>query len=229
LENKDNSIIQYYSLLQDQIQNEKRIVDSLIDNKQRYTKGILCEDIIKRYLTKLLPSNLKVAQGFIDYNGIKSPQCDIIIYDSANYSPLLSVNDFVLIPYQAVGAIVEVKTKINKREIETTLKNFKTILDLSSINSIRKYMIGFSSINLKNFIDLPSFKPFPIELDMMIVLNEGFVVPGDDKPNILKTENAFLVFVLNLMSNYYFNTGMIGQKVNPYNEYIDKIEVEIVT
>ena len=175
-----------------------------------------------------MPSNLTVAQGFIDFNGKKSPQCDIILFDSANYSPLLSVNDLVLIPYQAVNAVVEVKARIGKREIESTLKNFKTIKNLSKIDSIRKYLLGFKSIKFEKFPNFPFFKTFPKELDMLVVLNEGVVLGNIEKPIIMRTRSAFLIFVLTLMNRYYFSTGITGPKSNPYEDYIKKFKVEFI-
>ena len=45
----------------------------------------------------------------------------------------------------------------------------------------------------------------------------------------MKTNDSFLLFVLKLMETYYFNTGRLGMKKNPYENYIKKFNVEFIS
>jgi hypothetical protein len=58
-----------------------------------------------------------VEQGFIiDSAGGLSKQCDILIYDSHRYAPFYRVEGVVVVPAEAVIAIIEVKTSINRAD-----------------------------------------------------------------------------------------------------------------
>lgn len=62
---------EYFRLRQEIMLHQKDMVTLLIDKGQRYTKGILCEEIVRNALREFLPSSFAVTQGFVDAKGQK--------------------------------------------------------------------------------------------------------------------------------------------------------------
>ena len=71
--------------------------------------GMIGEEILRVFLREMLPKRYSVTQGFVEYDGDLSRQCDIIIYDSHNYAPLVIWGNLEIIPSIAVVAIIEVE------------------------------------------------------------------------------------------------------------------------
>lgn len=96
-------------------------------NRHNPTTGALAEAILRQFLQEHLPKAVSVEQGFIvDQNGELSRQCDILIYDSQRYAPFYRAEGIVVVQAEAVIAIVEVKTSINKSGFSDVIKYFKS-------------------------------------------------------------------------------------------------------
>jgi len=224
-------MIEYYRLLQEEMLHRKKVLDTLIDSKQRYTKGILCEDLVRRLLRSILPSDITVAQGFIYYSGKKSKQCDVLIYNSARYAPFLSVNDLVVLPAEAVTAVIEVKTCLNQSELLKALDCFKSVNDICSAAlgyyPIRKYVLAFSSVSLETILRYKHLTPFPSELlDAICILDKGFAFKqsgSSTNPEVYASEDALHFLVAQLLEQFFFSTGMVGGARNPYTVYSEQI------
>lgn len=226
-------MIEYYRLLQEEMLHKKKALDALIDSKQRYTKGILCEDIVRRLLRSILPSDITVAQGFIYYSGKKSQQCDILIYNSAHYAPFLSVNDLVVLPVEAVTAVIEVKTHLNQTELQKALQCFKSVNDICSVGlgcyPIRKYVLAFGSIRLETLLRCRHLSPFPNQLDAICILGKGLILKqsGSSTDTVGYASKDALFFLVNqLLGQFFFSTGMVGAAKNPYAAYTNQIRGE---
>lgn len=233
MQNQSLEMIEYYRLMQEEILHKKKVLDALIDSKQRYTKGILCEDLVRRLLRNILPSDIAVAQGFIYYSGKKSQQCDVLIYNSARYAPFLSVNDLVVLPVEAVIAVIEVKTRLNQNELQKALHCFKSVDDICSAAlgyyPIQKYVLAFSSISLETLLRCRHLSPFPNQLDAICILGKGFVIKqsgSSTNPEGYASKDALFFLVAKLLGQFFFSTGMVGEARNPYESYVDQISFE---
>lgn len=82
------------------------------------TVGTYRENLLQNILKKHLPERYHVATGFI--LGLPK-QIDILIYDRIDYSPVFRENDLVIIPPEAVRAVIEVKTKVNTKSLRSSL------------------------------------------------------------------------------------------------------------
>lgn len=225
-----SEMLQYYQLLQDELLYRKRTIDTLIESRQRYSKGIMCEELLRRFFRDVLPNDLAIAHGFIYHSGRKSPQCDIIIYNRAKYSPFLCVNDLVIVPAEAVIGIIEVKTHLNGTELQKTLTSFRSIHDLCQASlgycSIMAYLVGFESISLKALLRNPYLNPFPSQLEAIVVLGKGFIFTNaarPPRPTGYLSKDALIYLVIKLLSRFYFMTGVSGTKRNPYEAHIDQL------
>lgn len=109
------------------------------------SRGLIGESILRDFLQKVLPSFTKVSQGFVEYNGMLSKQCDIIIYDRLHYSPLYSLGEIEIVPSQAVLVVIEVKTSITPKGFGDVLYAFEK---LSQFKIQHKYLFMFNGCNV---------------------------------------------------------------------------------
>jgi hypothetical protein len=84
------------------------------------TAGSFREDMLRSLLKRHVPNRFHVATGFID--GYE-PQIDILIYDSVEYAPLFRMDDLVVVPADAVRAVIEVKTNLTREELTDALQH----------------------------------------------------------------------------------------------------------
>lgn len=115
--------------------------------RHNQTIGILTEEILREFLRNHLPKIVSIEQGFIlNSDGAISKQCDILIYDSQAFAPFYRVNDIVVIPSEAVIAIIEVKTTISKQIFHSAIDYFKS---LGYLENTRKYLFIFNSSSIE--------------------------------------------------------------------------------
>jgi len=74
-----------------------------------------------RFLREKLPEKFGVGKGeVIDHLDQRSGQLDVMIYDQASCAPISRQNENVLLPCEALYAVVEVKTTISQKELNTS-------------------------------------------------------------------------------------------------------------
>jgi hypothetical protein len=84
--------------------------------------GAAHEVILRRFLRDYLPRSLEVGHGFIrTHAGHLSAQTDILIYTASHYAPLYRVDDFVILPPEAVVAAIEVKTSVTRADFVSSM------------------------------------------------------------------------------------------------------------
>lgn len=88
--------------------------------------GTYRENLLQNSLRKHLPERYHVATGFI-FDLPK--QIDILIYDRVDYAPIFREGDLVIVPPEAVRAVIEVKTKLTPSNLESALE----LLHLTSL------------------------------------------------------------------------------------------------
>jgi hypothetical protein len=83
--------------------------------------GRLNETHLVELLRTYLPPKIGIGTGFIASGGEspqQSPQCDIILYDAINNSPLYRSNTWSIYPIEMVYGVIEVKTTLTRRELQ---------------------------------------------------------------------------------------------------------------
>ncbi|NKK67406.1 hypothetical protein GFL88_28610 [Rhizobium leguminosarum bv. viciae] len=96
------------------------------------TIGTGHEVLLRSFLQTALPKWVSVGHGFIvDNDGKTSKECDVIIYNSTQYSPIYKVDDFVVVPPEAVHAVVEVKTRLSRKSFFEAMENIRAAKRLS--------------------------------------------------------------------------------------------------
>jgi len=102
--------------ISDEIVSKSRRIELLINHN--VSKGSYREMLVRDILRKYMPKKYDVVTGFIE--GCDR-QCDIIIYDSLNFSPFFRENDLVVVPQQSVRAVIEVKSTLATDELKDSL------------------------------------------------------------------------------------------------------------
>lgn len=240
-DNTSNAKVQqYFRHRQEIMLSQKKMFTSLVDKKQNYTKGILCEEVVRVALREFLPSKIAVAQGFVDTGKEgETKQCDILIYDRSQYAPLLEVNDLVILPVDAVLTVIEVKSKLDKRRVESALENVLAVdtLELLRVARARKYIVAFDSPKLETIAKYEMFSnDVRDRVDGLCVFNKGFLYLNNDsmskqyggKFEMYLREDALFVLVFLIMKDIYFRTGLMGATPNPYEDYIHSIQSSMI-
>jgi hypothetical protein len=91
-------------------------------------KGNSAEDSFREFLKNYLPKNLDVSTGIIvDANNNSSKQLDVIISDSIKTPIFYEKNGSRVIPVECVYSVIEVKTTLNKKELNNAFENMKSV------------------------------------------------------------------------------------------------------
>src|SRR5579872_3441289 len=87
-------------------------------------KGAEVEQILRTFLDRHLPQRFRTGTGLmIDSANNLSNEMDIIVYDALS-SPLYRFSERAqIIPADSVASIVQVKSSLNKRELDDAYKN----------------------------------------------------------------------------------------------------------
>lgn len=113
------------------------------------SEGTYCESLLKEFLRRTLPGQVSVDGGFIrrvsdtDWTAgsikslppnapIATPQLDIIIHDTQNYSPLFRSEDFVVVLPEAVRAVIEVKQCLDASKLKEAVNTLAETTHLLS-------------------------------------------------------------------------------------------------
>lgn len=97
-------------------------------------KGSIREDIVTDFLKKYIPDKYNIGTGIIiDSDGSQSKQQDIIIYDSFTSPLFLNSKSTIMVPIENVYATIEVKSTLNKIELEKSVNNIKSVRNLSKV------------------------------------------------------------------------------------------------
>lgn len=95
---------------------------------------------LMRFLQSHLPITMAIAKGeAIDFRDKRSGQLDLIIYDKSASAPIFTGGENVLVPAEALYAVIEVKSVLSKDELEKSVEAAKTI---RSLRPFREPFIG---------------------------------------------------------------------------------------
>jgi hypothetical protein len=99
--------------------------------KNSGSKGESIEEIVRKFLQEYLPKNLAISSGMIvDSNGNSSKQIDIIIYDALKTPIFFKSGHIQVLPVECVYSVIEVKSMLNKDELEKIFANMDSVRNL---------------------------------------------------------------------------------------------------
>lgn len=112
----------HFQSLSQELSTLKNRVRNLIGNRHYPSDGNWKESALRSVVRRHLPSNLEIGTGFFVSRYATSTQIDILIYDGAR-PVLFRDGDFVVVSCEAVKAIIEVKTSVDRpSEIQNYLE-----------------------------------------------------------------------------------------------------------
>jgi hypothetical protein len=107
----------YLATFSDELLAKSRRIDHLI--RHTGTVGTYREELFRSTLRQLLPTRYQASTGFIE----NSPrQLDIIVWDAARHAALFREQEVVVVPREAVRAIIEVKTTLDTSTLDDALE-----------------------------------------------------------------------------------------------------------
>ena len=136
---------EFFRLKAEELLNRLKQVKTIV-SKHNLTIGQIAEGILRAFLKEVCPNKVQVAQGFIYKDNNISTQCDIIIYDNFNYSPLFTWGDLIVVDSNAVLAVIEVKVSIREKDFNKTISDFEL---LESMGVCNKFLFIYNAPLLK--------------------------------------------------------------------------------
>lgn len=134
-----------------------RNIETLIPSTKKKGSGHVAEEgryiesILRNFLNKHLPDDLKAYSGFILRPATKfgnhdrtrrkeevdqhSQQLDIIVYDHKNYPVFESFEEFAIVPPEGVISIISVKKNLYENQIENEIKSLQHAAKLCHIKT----------------------------------------------------------------------------------------------
>lgn len=93
------------------------------------------EEYLAELLEKYLTKNHEITGGLIiNSNGAQSNETDLIIYDTNTLPPMYIDKIHHMVPIESVTYAFEVKTRLTKRELQTTVEKFMNLQSLGYLN-----------------------------------------------------------------------------------------------
>lgn len=120
-------------------------------------KGQEGEGIVRKFLNDHLPKRFAVGSGFIiDKNDHVSRQADLVVYDALN-CPLYRVSDHAsIIPNDHVAALIEVKSRLDKKDLEDAAKKIFEAKSLEkTLPPATPALVQFETIGIVFAFDSP--------------------------------------------------------------------------
>lgn len=129
---QDNSVLSsIMSATADEMRANLRKIRASFDHPGMI--GTSGEEIVVDFLNQLLPISVRAVTGkAVDSNGGRSKQLDVIIYDTMRTPLLFSSAQGTqrLVPTEGIIAVVEVKTRLNRKELAGCSENCASIKKL---------------------------------------------------------------------------------------------------
>lgn len=211
---KNIQINEFYRLKIEELLSRYNQVSAFV-KQHNPSLGLVREYILREFLESILPQKARVCQGFVAYNGEISHQCDIIIYDCINYAPLYVFGDLSVISSEAVFAVIEVKSSINKERFANVLRSFEKLDYLRIENKFLFIYQNTRITTIRTYFHHYYLSQLPNEKQQEI-RNLGFIVGNTfDVGDYHSFPNA----IVSLEADYYLRKDYVSIDENDYYGY----------
>lgn len=220
---------------------------SASEYKQNGNIGTSREDTVISFLREHLPKRYELCSGeAVDSQGNHTGQIDIMIYDGSSTCPLVSTGKDCILPSEALLAVIEVKSSLNKNEVDKCIKGFNKVHTLKPwgnpwsvprkkgsaaddnlprvLTSIFAYKTDLAQDNwakkeIVRIRDCSLENKVPVEyVDRTIVLDRGLVMPAAGRGIEPKEESGVLkVWFFSLIN--FLDREAERRKAFPWDDY----------
>jgi len=133
---------QYYRKIKDKVLVQRDIIKSLIQDQR--VIGDYYEAIIRDVIRENVSEAFAVGRGVVlSEIGKTSRECDIIVYNAAEYGTLFKSGEIVVVSPEAVRCVIEVKGTLTNRQLSQAVNNLSSVNELRS--GIWKLIVGFNT------------------------------------------------------------------------------------
>lgn len=125
-------LVEFYAsqatLMLAQYQNIERLLGPTNDWT---APGTHCEVLLRDFLRSFLPSYYRVDKGFvygrrpIGNTTAHCPEIDLLVHNNHDFRPLIQIEDFAIVQGKAAHAAVQVKRRMNKRQLSEAIANVR--------------------------------------------------------------------------------------------------------
>lgn len=143
---------QYYRKVQEMVLVQRDIICSLL--KDPRIIGDYYEAIVRDAIKGAVSRSFDVGRGVVlAPDGRSSKECDIIIYSAAEYGPLFTSGDIVVVSPEAVRCVIQVKGTVSLDNMGDSIGN------LSAVDALRpgiwKVIVGFkTNVNYQSLVQM---------------------------------------------------------------------------
>ena len=163
-------------------------------------KGHEAEGIVRKFLKGHLPKRFDVASGFvIDPGDNISRQTDLIIYDALNCPVYRASENAAIIPSDNVASVIEVKSRLDKDEMQDAFEKIQAIKGLSKTKppdlpfliTTQTFccLFAFSApVTLEklseHYVEFAKSYGIGRHVDVVLVLDKGIIMLAGKMPNL---------------------------------------------
>lgn len=198
---------------------------------QNLTKGEVRERVLANYLRPFLPSIYGLGTGQVfSSKGEMSRQIDIVIYDTVFSIALCIDEKQLLLPCESVFGSIEVKSVLDKKELDTAIHNILSLKKLERESSDSMDFTPISRLEVGNSLTYGKVKQNPYlgivfaldGMDGKKIRDQLVQYPEDYRENLPD-------YVFNLSKKYMISRWMrkspsekpdIDCRIGPYNGFV---------
>ena len=171
------------------------------------------EDLVIKFLKDYLPKRFGVSTGFIiSHDGKFSNQADIVIVDKQNNSPFHQDKRNKLWPIEAVYALIEVKTKLNKNVLRDAIAKGRKFKSLDP-----KYFSTGTTQNFKeSLFVIWAFESPKLKTQIQNISQVLQGVPQSEMPDFIIVPDCFVA-----QAGHPLELSQIGQPSSPRHRHLD--------
>lgn len=156
---KGSRVRQFFAIEADTLLKRYRVIETLLPNAKvagaahRGEEGRYIETLLRSFLNKHLPANLRAVSGFIlcpstktgvqdvsrvtEFGDRHSTQLDIIVYDIDAYPVFERFEEFCIVPPEGVVGIISVKKTLYNAGIRGEISSLKAAAELCRVTGRR--------------------------------------------------------------------------------------------
>lgn len=133
---------QFYRKVQEKLMVQRDIICSLL--KDPRIIGDYYEAILRDAVREVVSSSFAVRRGVVlAADGKASRECDIIVYNTAEYGPLFVSGDIAVVSPEAVRCVIQVKGTVSMDNLGDAIASLAAIDQLRA--GIWKFIVGFKT------------------------------------------------------------------------------------
>lgn len=173
--NKGKRIRNFFEIEADAMHRKYLVIEKLLPSEKNEgaahsgEEGRYIESLIRDFLNRHLPNDLRAMSGFIlrpstktgqdDLNRVNnekdqhSRQLDIIVYDSARFPIYEHFEEFCIVPPEGVIGIISVKKTLRKRDVVKELESLIEASNLCRVEGKRRPYIGLFAFQAEKGLD----------------------------------------------------------------------------